>query len=204
MSEPVSIYDAKTQLSRLVARAEAGEEIVLSRHGKPVARITPLPLARPLPVPGTLKGRVVIHDDFDEYTDEDDRDWYGACGCCWTPMHCSGGWETTRGCLPEPGSRSSILAPGPGSPRSALPRSRSSPLSASSRSRSTSSTMWGQPASATFGSPTRIAEALRALPLHHRDPFDRMLIVQARAEGLTLVSSNPRFSLYEVNVLAAS
>ena len=48
------------------------------------------------------------------------------------------------------------------------------------------------------------AEALRALPLHHRDPFDRMLIVQARAEGLTLVSSNPRFSLYEVNVLAAS
>ncbi|MGI8987728.1 MAG: type II toxin-antitoxin system VapC family toxin [Nocardioidaceae bacterium] len=48
------------------------------------------------------------------------------------------------------------------------------------------------------------AEALRALPLHHRDPFDQMLIVQARAEGLTLLSSDPRFPLYEVNVLAAS
>ena len=37
----VNIYEAKTQLSKLVARAEAGEEITISRNGRPVARLVP-------------------------------------------------------------------------------------------------------------------------------------------------------------------
>jgi prevent-host-death family protein len=40
-----TIYDAKTHLSRLVAGAEAGRETVLTRHGRPVARIAPLAVA---------------------------------------------------------------------------------------------------------------------------------------------------------------
>lgn len=39
------------------------------------------------------------------------------------------------------------------------------------------------------------------LPLHYSDPFDRMLIAQARAEGLTLVSVDRRFPLYDVELL---
>lgn len=39
-----------------------------------------------------------------------------------------------------------------------------------------------------------------ALPLHHRDPFDRMLIAQARVEGLTLLSKDAAFSAYDVAV----
>ncbi len=39
------------------------------------------------------------------------------------------------------------------------------------------------------------------LPLHHRDPFDRLLIAQARHENLTLVSRDPRFTAYPVQVL---
>jgi PIN domain nuclease of toxin-antitoxin system len=39
------------------------------------------------------------------------------------------------------------------------------------------------------------------LPFHHRDPFDRMLIAQARVEGLALVSSDPRFAEYGVTCL---
>jgi PIN domain nuclease of toxin-antitoxin system len=39
------------------------------------------------------------------------------------------------------------------------------------------------------------------LPLHHRDPFDRMLIAQARAEGLTLISRNRVFERYGIEVL---
>ncbi len=45
------------------------------------------------------------------------------------------------------------------------------------------------------------AEAAGALPPHHRDPFDRMLIAQARAEGLTIVTRDPAFDAYEVAVL---
>lgn len=42
------------------------------------------------------------------------------------------------------------------------------------------------------------------LPVHHRDPFDRLLIAQARAERLTIVSADRRFSAYEVPLVDAS
>jgi PIN domain nuclease of toxin-antitoxin system len=41
------------------------------------------------------------------------------------------------------------------------------------------------------------------LPLHHRDPFDRMLIAQAQLEGLTIVTRDPRFDPYGVALLPA-
>jgi PIN domain nuclease of toxin-antitoxin system len=41
------------------------------------------------------------------------------------------------------------------------------------------------------------------LPLHHRDPFDRMLIAQAQVEGLTIVTRDPRFEPYAVATMAA-
>lgn len=43
--------------------------------------------------------------------------------------------------------------------------------------------------------------AYLSLPLHHRDPFDRMLIAQASAEGLTIVTRDPHFTAYGVPVL---
>jgi PIN domain nuclease of toxin-antitoxin system len=42
-----------------------------------------------------------------------------------------------------------------------------------------------------------------ALPLHHRDPFDRLLIAQARSEGLTIVTADSHFSAYDVPVVLA-
>jgi PIN domain nuclease of toxin-antitoxin system len=42
------------------------------------------------------------------------------------------------------------------------------------------------------------------LPPHHRDPFDRPLISQARAEGLTIVTADPHFALYDVSVVSAA
>jgi PIN domain nuclease of toxin-antitoxin system len=45
--------------------------------------------------------------------------------------------------------------------------------------------------------------AVQELPLHHRDPFDRILIAQARCEGLTVVTGDGQFSGYDVPVLEA-
>lgn len=45
--------------------------------------------------------------------------------------------------------------------------------------------------------------AVRHLPLHHRDPFDRMLVAQAQVERLTLVTGDSRLSAYDVRILAA-
>lgn len=50
---------------------------------------------------------------------------------------------------------------------------------------------------------TQHALAVRELPPHHDDPFDRMLIAQARVEGLTLVTRDRRMSAYDVRLLVA-
>jgi prevent-host-death family protein len=64
--DAVSIHEAKTQFSRLVARAEAGEEIVVRRGAKPVAKIVAYHAPTTPRRPGALKDRLVIADDFDE------------------------------------------------------------------------------------------------------------------------------------------
>ncbi|HET9344727.1 MAG TPA: type II toxin-antitoxin system Phd/YefM family antitoxin [Candidatus Limnocylindrales bacterium] len=64
MADVVNIHAAKTHLSRLVERVEAGEEITIARAGRPVARLVPVQQRRPRR-PGLWKGRVVISPDFD-------------------------------------------------------------------------------------------------------------------------------------------
>ncbi|HUG30901.1 MAG TPA: type II toxin-antitoxin system Phd/YefM family antitoxin [Candidatus Limnocylindria bacterium] len=66
MDKPVNIHEAKTHLSRLIERVEAGEEITLARAGRPVARIVPYTSRRQPRTPGIWKGRVVIHPEFDD------------------------------------------------------------------------------------------------------------------------------------------
>ncbi len=66
MEKPVNIHEAKTHLSRLVERVEAGEEITLARAGRPVARIVAFVPRRQPRTPGFWKGRVVIHPGFDD------------------------------------------------------------------------------------------------------------------------------------------
>jgi prevent-host-death family protein len=77
MAETVNVYEAKTHLSKLIARVEAGEEITLSRNGRAVARIVPLSWKAVVRKPGAWKGRIVAPDGWDDFTEEDERDWYG-------------------------------------------------------------------------------------------------------------------------------
>jgi len=72
------MHDAKTNLSQLVERASAGEDIVIARNGTPVARIVPVAAAPGLAsVRGALRGQIRIADDFDELPD-DIADAFGA------------------------------------------------------------------------------------------------------------------------------
>ena len=72
MVETVNVGEAKTHFSRLLARVEAGERIVIARAGHPIAELAqiaelaPITHARPPGMPGMDRGRVVIHDDFDD------------------------------------------------------------------------------------------------------------------------------------------
>jgi prevent-host-death family protein len=61
----INLYEAKTNLSRLVERAAAGEEIIIAKAGRPLARLVPMnKRSGPRPL-GMFKDEIVIHDDFD-------------------------------------------------------------------------------------------------------------------------------------------
>ena len=61
----INIYEAKTQLSKLVEQAAAGNDVIIARGGKPVARLTQLE-NRPRKIRfGLLKGKVKVAKDFD-------------------------------------------------------------------------------------------------------------------------------------------
>jgi prevent-host-death family protein len=65
------MHEAKTTLSQLVERAEAGEDIVIARNGKPVARLVPIAASSSLAeVRGAWRGRVRLADDFDTLPDD--------------------------------------------------------------------------------------------------------------------------------------
>ncbi|MEQ1856737.1 MAG: type II toxin-antitoxin system prevent-host-death family antitoxin [Longimicrobiales bacterium] len=63
--ETVSLYRAKSTLSDLVDRASHGEEIVISKSGRPKAKLVPLEDVRPQRVPGQGRGLWLVSDDFD-------------------------------------------------------------------------------------------------------------------------------------------
>ncbi len=71
----VSIHEAKTDLCRLLARVEAGEEVIIARHGMPFARL--IPYARSgSPLFGSWKDRITVDDSFfDALPDEELAAW---------------------------------------------------------------------------------------------------------------------------------
>lgn len=73
----VNVYDAKTHLSKLISEVETGSEITISRHGRPVARLVPYVKPDITRSPGSLAGRITIAEDFDAFTPEEAKDWYG-------------------------------------------------------------------------------------------------------------------------------
>ena len=77
MATIVNIHEAKTHFSKLLARVIAGEEIVIARAGKPVARLASLPPTPPLKrVPGIDKGKVWMAKDFNSMSKRELDDWY--------------------------------------------------------------------------------------------------------------------------------
>ena len=67
----VNVHEAKTQLSRLLARAEAGEDVVIARHGAPVVRLVPCK-PKGKRCFGAMKGKIVVDDDILEPLPEEE------------------------------------------------------------------------------------------------------------------------------------
>ncbi len=74
MTEVVNMYDAKAQLSRLIDRAAAGEDILIARAGKPIVRLVPVEDSLPRQ-PGMLKGPAIPDAFFDPLPEDELKEW---------------------------------------------------------------------------------------------------------------------------------
>lgn len=66
METVINVHDLKTHYSKYLDKVMAGEEIVIGKHGKPVAKIIPIPNHNMPRKPGGLKGKIWVSPDFDE------------------------------------------------------------------------------------------------------------------------------------------
>ncbi len=75
----VNIHEAKTHLSRLIERAERGEEIIIAKAGTPKVRLTPIADVRFVRRPGRFAGSLKVTEAFFEPLEEEDlADWEGS------------------------------------------------------------------------------------------------------------------------------
>ncbi len=65
-----TVSHAKAQLSKLLAKVEAGEEVVIGRNGKPIAKLIKFEPQRKTRTPNVLKGKLFIPEDFDELPED--------------------------------------------------------------------------------------------------------------------------------------
>ena len=79
MATTINIHAAKTQLSRLIERAQRGEDIVIARAGRPAVRLVAIEPPDGPRVPGRFKGQLEIPDDaFAPLSEEELKEWYEA------------------------------------------------------------------------------------------------------------------------------
>ncbi|MBM4307835.1 MAG: type II toxin-antitoxin system Phd/YefM family antitoxin [Deltaproteobacteria bacterium] len=65
MALKVNVHEAKTHFSRILTRVGDGEEVVISKAGKPIARLVPIAGKQAQRTPGSAKGKIVLEKDFD-------------------------------------------------------------------------------------------------------------------------------------------
>ncbi len=73
----VNVYEAKTRLSQLLDLAASGEEVIIARAGRPMARLIPYQINQRARKPGYWKGRLKIAKDFDELPEDLSRAFQG-------------------------------------------------------------------------------------------------------------------------------
>lgn len=73
----INIHQAKTNLSKLVNKVLTGEEIVIAKAGKPVAKLVEYKEVQKPRKPGLLKGKIFVPDDFNEEDQEINKLFYG-------------------------------------------------------------------------------------------------------------------------------
>lgn len=72
----INVHDAKTHFSKLLAKVESGEEVIIARAGKPVAKLVPIKKASALREWGLAEGDFVVPDDFNDPLPDFEEEFY--------------------------------------------------------------------------------------------------------------------------------
>jgi prevent-host-death family protein len=206
----VTVHEAKTHLSRLLARVEGGEEVVIARGHKPVARLVPVDRPRRGGRRfGTLRGQVRVGKEFFEPLPAHELKRWGE----WPPAvrllldtHTLLWWAAGDTKLPRR-VRAAIM-----DERHAVIVSAASAWEIATKHRLGKLAAPGplvgglldylaEQEFLELGVSIRHAQHAGGLPGDHRDPFDRMLAAQAQLEGLAIVSNDEVFDGYGVRRL---
>ena len=188
----IGMHEAKTNLSKLVERAQAGEDIVIARNGSPGGSPGPGPRARARwrPCTALSRGRIHIAEDFDELP-ADIAEAFGARWGCSSIRTPPSGFlssdqrlgERAREHLFDDTNRVMLSAAVVW--EVAIKRSWASSPCPTSTSRSCSRLGFKR-----FQQASSMPPPSNTCPWHHRDPFDRLLVAQAAAERAALVSGD--------------
>ena len=73
----VNVHAAKTNLSRLIERAEAGEEVIIARDSKPIVQLVPVGMTKPKRVFGSMQGKISLTPEFFDPLPEDELEAWG-------------------------------------------------------------------------------------------------------------------------------
>lgn len=73
----INIHEAKTNLSKLIEKAQKGDEVIIAKAGKPVAKLTSYKQTLKPRKLGLLKGKIFVPDDFNEEDEEINKMFYG-------------------------------------------------------------------------------------------------------------------------------
>lgn len=73
----INVHQAKTQLSKLLEEVSLGKEVIIAKAGKPVAKLSAYKEEKKPRVPGLLKGKIFVSDDFDDEDEEINKLFYG-------------------------------------------------------------------------------------------------------------------------------
>jgi prevent-host-death family protein len=200
-----NIHQAKTHFFKLIERVRLGEEIVIAKAGRPVARLVPERRRRRPRQPGTGKGQIVVHSSFYDDLPDDLLDLFEGKSEA-VARHAALLWRI------DDDPRMSDRA------RALISHADTLVLSVASVGEIVIKAGLGQlevPPDLQRYLRQQLARnefellpvlfehavAVRDLPHHHRDPFDRLLIAQSRVERLNLVSQDARMKAYDIDVL---
>lgn len=199
----VNIHEAKTHFSKLIERVRAGEEIVIAKAGRPVAKLVPIEPKPKRRFPGSAKDKIWMAPDFDDY-DAGTREALRVKVLLDTPVFL---WWVMEDERLSGRARRLIGSGGNDVFLSAVSAWEIVAKAATGRLRLPESPERFIPSQLqenAFGVlPVQLAHALKVwdLPQVHRDPFDRLLVAQALAEELALVSGDPVLRRYPVKVV---